>query len=124
MNNVSVWKNGEKLAVKYLKKQGYTILETNAKNKIAEVDIICEKNDEIVFVEVKSRSNKNYGEAMEAVDIRKQRAYVKFSMAYVVAKLKADKNIRFDVIEVYGEDINHIESAFDGDVMKKYVKRR
>lgn len=124
MNNVSVWKNGEKLAVKYLKKQGYTILETNAKNKIAEVDIICEKNDEIVFVEVKSRSNKNYGEAMEAVDIRKQRAYVTFSMAYVVAKLKADKNIRFDVIEVYGEDINHIESAFDGDVMKKYVKRR
>ena len=124
MNNVSVWKNGEKLAVKYLKKQGYTILETNAKNKIAEVDIICEKDDEIVFVEVKSRSNKNYGEAMEAVDIRKQRAYVTFSMAYVVAKLKADKNIRFDVIEVYGEDINHIESAFDGDVMKKYVKRR
>lgn len=124
MNNVSVWKSGEKLAVKYLKKQGYNILETNAKNKIAEVDIICEKNDEIVFVEVKSRSNKNYGEAMEAVDIRKQRAYVKFSMAYVVAKLKADKNIRFDVIEVYGEDINHIESAFDGDVMKKYVKRR
>ena len=105
-------------------KQGYTILETNAKNKIAEVDIICEKNDEIVFVEVKSRSNKNYGEAMEAVDIRKQRAYVTFSTAYVVAKLKADKNIRFDVIEVYGEDINHIESAFDGDVMKKYVKRR
>ena len=124
MNNVSVWKNGEKLAVKYLKKQGYTILETTAKNKIAEVDIICEKNDEIVFVEVKSRSNKNYGEAMEAVDIRKQRAYVTFSTAYVVAKLKADKNIRFDVIEVYGEDINHIESAFDGDVMKKYVKRR
>ena len=124
MNNVSVWKNGEKLAVKYLKKQGYTILETNAKNKIAEVDIICEKNDEIVFVEVKSRSNKNYGEAMEAVDIRKQRAYVTFSTAYVVAKLKADKNIRFDVIEVYGEDINHIESAFDGDVMKKYVKSR
>ena len=124
MNNVSVWKNGEKLAVKYLKKQGYTILETNAKNKIAEVDIICEKDNEIVFVEVKSRSNKNYGEAMEAVDIRKQRAYVTFSTAYVVAKLKADKNIRFDVIEVYGEDINHIESAFDGDVMKKYVKRR
>ncbi|MDY5439895.1 MAG: YraN family protein [Eubacteriales bacterium] len=124
MNNVSVWKSGEKLAVKYLKKQGYNILETNAKNKIAEVDIICEKNDEIVFVEVKSRSNKNYGEAMEAVDIRKQRAYVTFSTAYVVAKLKADKNIRFDVIEVYGEDINHIESAFDGDVMKKYVKRR
>ncbi len=124
MNNVSVWKNGEKLAVKYLKKQGYTILETNAKNKIAEVDIICEKDDEIVFVEVKSRSNKAYGDAMDAVDLRKQRAYVTFSMAYVVAKLKADKNIRFDVIEVYGEDINHIESAFDGDVMEKYVKRR
>lgn len=124
MNNVSVWKSGEKLAVKYLKKQGYTILETNAKNKIAEVDIICEKDDEIVFVEVKSRSSKAYGDAMDAVDLRKQRAYVTFSMAYVVAKLKADKNIRFDVIEVYGEDINHIESAFDGDVMKKYVKRR
>jgi len=56
--------------------------------------------------------------------LRKQRAYVTFSMAYVVAKLKADKNIRFDVIEVYGEDINHIEIAFDGDVMEKYVKRR
>lgn len=124
MNNVSVWKSGEKLAVKYLKKLGYTILETNAKNKIAEVDIICEKDDEIVFVEVKSRSSKAYGDAMDAVDLRKQRAYVTFSMAYVVAKLKADKNIRFDVIEVYGEDINHIESAFDGDVMKKYVKRR
>ncbi len=124
MNNVFVWRSGEKLAAKYLKEQGYTILETNAKNKLAEVDIICEKDDEIVFVEVKSRTSKDYGYAMESVIITKQQAYVRFSQAYVVAKLKADKNIRFDVIEVYGEEINHIESAFDGDVMKKYVKRR
>ncbi len=124
MNNVFVWRSGEKLAAKYLKEQGYTILETNAKNKLAEVDIICEKDDEIVFVEVKSRTSKDYGYAMESVTITKQQAYVRFSQAYVVAKLKADKNIRFDVIEVYGEEINHIESAFDGDVMKKYVKRR
>ena len=123
MNDIFVWKNGEKLAQKYLKKNGYKILSTNEKNQFAEVDIIAEKNNEIIFIEVKSRTNLEYGTPGEAVTIKKQQAYIRFSQQYVVKNKIADKNLRFDVIEILNGEINHIISAFDADCMKIYISK-
>ncbi len=121
MNDIFVWKKGEKLAQNYLKKNGYKILGTNLKNHFAEVDIVAEKDSEIVFVEVKSRTNTEYGTPAEAVTIKKQQGYVHFSEQYVTYKKLADRNIRFDVIEILNGEINHIIGAFDADCMKKFI---
>lgn len=108
---------GENASAKYLKKKRYRILDRNYKTKFGEIDIIAEKNDVICFIEVKTRRNKQYGEARDAVDIYKQRKIISVAEYYIMSK-KYDKSCRFDVIEVYlsGTDevdkIEHIENAF------------
>ena len=64
---------GEEKACKYLKMKGYQIMEKNYRCKLGEIDIIAkDKNKEIVFIEVKTRSNLKYGNPAEAVNSGKQ----------------------------------------------------
>ena len=56
-NNNIIGKSGEEKAIVYLKKNRYKILETNYKNALGEIDIICRKRKTIIFVEVKSRTD-------------------------------------------------------------------
>lgn len=123
MINFFTWRKGEDLAQKYLKKNGYKILGTNVKNHFAEVDIIAEKNEEIVFIEVKSRQNTKFGTPAEAVGVKKQQAYIRFSELYITNKRLQNKNRRFDVIEILNGEINHIPNAFNGDCMKSFISR-
>ena len=69
----SIGDMGERRAVKFLKKKGYKILETNFKTNFGEIDIIARKGDYICFVEVKTRSSDNFGEPREAVNFHKQK---------------------------------------------------
>lgn len=109
--------NGEDLATKYLKKNKYKILDRNFNSKCGEIDIIASKNEYIVFVEVKTRTQGIYGSAAEAVDYRKQQKIIKTSMFYLGEKFNLTP-VRYDVIEVYIDNddyrINHIENAFGG----------
>ena len=101
-------KKGETLAAKYLKKQGYRILETNFKNTIGEIDIICQDGDEIVFVEVKSRKNKKFGEPKEAVTSSKKKKISMVAQSYLkdiesgLRRKGAFQKVRarFDVVSV------------------------
>lgn len=105
---------GEKLACRYLSDQGYSIIETNFKNRIGEVDIIANKKSIIIFVEVKSRSNINYGYPFEAVNKKKQDKLRKLAQSYISLHTLIDTQFRFDIIEVYLKEgkVNHIENAF------------
>lgn len=103
---------GETKSVKFLKKQGYKIIERNFKTRVGEIDIIARKNDELVFVEVKTRSSDCYGAPSEAVNRKKQEKYFKVAQEYILKKNMADCNCRFDVVEVENGQINHIENAF------------
>ena len=103
---------GEILAVNFLKKNKYKILETNFSNHIGEIDIIAEKGDVIVFVEVKRRQTLQYGRPIEAVDIRKQNKIRKVAEIYLMLNDKNLADVRFDVIEIFGDEINHVENAF------------
>lgn len=105
---------GEKLAQKYLIDKEYKIIATNFYTKRGEIDIIAKKEQCIVFVEVKTRSNLKYGTpAMAVGNIKKN--HIK-TAAEVFLKLNRLQNcsVRFDVIEIYIIDgkyrINHIES--------------
>lgn len=103
---------GEELATNLLKKKKYKILERNYKNKIGEIDIIAEKDGVIVFVEVKERATLAFGRPIEAVDERKQNKIRRTAELYLMSKRKNWADVRFDVVEILGDEINQIENAF------------
>ncbi len=103
---------GEALAQRYLKKKGYKIVECNYKNSIGEIDIIAKQKDSYIFVEVKARSSYAYGNPCEAVTPYKQNKIRRVAEIYINQHRLFDAPCRFDVVEVLGEEINHIENAF------------
>ncbi len=120
MNTKSIGDYGERCAARYLRKNRYKIIERNYKTKISEIDIIATDGDCLCFVEVKTRSNTDYGLPCEAVDSRKRHQIIKGAMSYMV-KHHIDSAVRFDVVEVYTGGmfkkprINLIKNAFSTD---------
>ena len=103
---------GEILAANFLKSKKYKILQMNYRNQIGEIDIIAEQGKTIVFVEVKRRSTLEFGRPIEAVDLRKQNKIRKTAEIYLMFAKKSLADVRFDVIEILDEQINHVENAF------------
>ena len=105
-------------AEKHLQNKGYNILERNYRTKAGEIDLIARLKNYVVFIEVKFRTNTNYGLPREAVNYPKQRKIINTAMQYITKKQLTDQDFRFDVIEVLGDGqlmkIEHIENAFDG----------
>ncbi len=66
-------REGEEEAVKFIKKQGYRILQTNFKTRSGEIDIIAEDKKTVAFIEVKTRSSEEYGSPLSAVNHHKQK---------------------------------------------------
>lgn len=114
MNNIEKGKLGEEIAAEYIVSKGGKIIERNYKIKIGEVDLIVLINGELVFVEVKSRSNINYGYPSEAVNYKKKQKITNVAKYYILNNCLDNISIRFDVIEVYlkSKKINHIVNAF------------
>lgn len=118
MTHITIGERGEALAIDFLTRKDMKILEHNYRTRQGEIDIIAYDRGTIVFVEVKSRLNHKYGDAMEAVDELKQRKIYQTAKSYLHREKRYHSNCRFDVIEVYlGKDteINHIVHAFDGN---------
>lgn len=114
-DNIEKGLKGENIACEYIIDRGYQILERNFRLKTGEIDIIAKKGDLLVIIEVKTRSNINYGYPYESVNRKKQIKIINTALYYV--KLYGLKNtqLRFDVIEVYlGKEnkVNHYENAF------------
>lgn len=111
---------GEERAARYLRRRGYRIVRRNYSCRMGEVDIIAEKRGYIAFVEVKTRSGRDFAEAREYVSAVKQRR-VRTAAMYYLSKNHTERQPRFDVIEVYTRkralwrraEINHIENAFE-----------
>ena len=108
-------KLGEELAVEFLQKKGYDILETNWVFQKAEIDIIAQKENILAIVEVKTRSSIDFGLPQDFVKPKKIQLLVKAVNEYVISN-ELDVEIRFDIIAVYKEGknykIEHIEDAF------------
>lgn len=108
-------KLGEELAVDFLHKAGYEILETNWTFQKAEVDIIAIKDDILAIVEVKTRSSIEFGSPQDFVKPKKINLLVKAINEYVVIN-DMDATVRFDIIAIFKENkeykIEHIEDAF------------
>ena len=110
--NKAIGNYGEKLAVKYLKKQGYQIVKTNYRLKIGEVDIIALDGEWLVFVEVKYRSTALYGMPNEAVDKYKREKIRRVALQFLQLKSMTDAYVRFDVVQILGDEIQLLKNAF------------
>jgi len=108
-------KLGEDLAVDYLIKNGYTILDTNWTFQKAEIDIIAQIENTLAIVEVKTRSSLEFGLPQDFVKPKKIQLLVKAVDAYINTK-NLDLDVRFDIIAIYKEDksfaIEHLIDAF------------
>lgn len=100
INRQSVGKMGEDIAVDHLEKQGYQILSCNYRCTFGEIDIIALDKDELVFIEVKTRTNTNYGLPYESVTKTKQQRIRKIAIHYVQEMHPSIYNFRFDVISI------------------------
>ena len=108
-------KLGEELAVEFLEKNGYTILETNWFFNKAEIDIIAQKENILAVVEVKTRSSIDFGLPQEFVKPKKIQLLVKAINEYVIQN-DLEVEVRFDIVAIHKENtefvIEHIEEAF------------
>ena len=108
-------KEGEELAISFLKNKGYDILETNWRFDKAEIDIIAQKNNILAAVEVKTRSSLDFGLPQEFVKPKKIKLIVK-AINKFIEKYDLDVEVRFDIVaisKINGDfNIEHIEEAF------------
>ena len=117
-NDRDFGRKGEKIAVRYLKRLGYKILNKNYKCKVGEIDIIARDGAEAVFVEVKTRRPDPSVRGAYAVNSRK-REHIMKTASYYMAEERCALQPRFDIIEVELDretgktrGINHIKAAF------------
>lgn len=113
--HIELGKRGEAIARKFLEKKGFTIVETNWRHEKDEIDIIAKEKDELVIVEVKTRSTDFFGEPEESVGPQKEAFLIRATEAYLENN-ELDIDTRFDIISIIlnkkEQKITHIIDAF------------
>ncbi len=117
MQKKELGKTGEEMALRFLKKRGYQIIERNYTCKMGEMDIIAKEKDTLAFIEVKTRTSTVFGPPQLAVNDAKQRQLSKVALYYLKEKHVENIKARFDVVAILfgqeGEEIELIRDAFD-----------
>lgn len=118
-NTKYIGTQGENIATNFLIKQGYYIFDRNFRCKQGEIDIIAidkiDKN-ELVFVEVKTRNQEEYGSPADSIDENKIKHLYKAAEYFLMINKLENSFIRFDIIEIYEKSngkiqLNHIKNA-------------
>lgn len=102
----------EEQACDFLKENGYEIKARNYRCRYGEIDIIAIKNQFLAIIEVKKRKSTTFGRASEYVTPLKCEKIIKTTLFYI-SENRLDLQPRFDVIEINGTVLNHIENAFE-----------
>ncbi len=113
----------EELAARYLEYKGYQVLERRYKSRLGEIDLIAQKENLLIFAEVKYRTNIASGRPALAVGKTKQqrirKAAMQYWQAYCSQAANRDAACRFDVIELWQENgkyrVHHYKNAFEGE---------
>ena len=123
-----VW--GEELAAAYLREKGYIILERDWHSVHRDIDIIAQDGDTIVFVEVKTRRNRDFGDPLQAINHEK-RHHLLMAMNHYIKYRKIDNPYRFDIITIVGEmgstqpEITHLDDCnISESPNRRYHKKR
>ena len=115
VNTREIGNKYEDKSVETLVKEEYKILERNYQNRFGEIDIIAEKNKELVFIEVKYRKTSKFGYGYEAVDRRKIMKILKLANYYIQSKKYQNYKIRFDCMSYLGDELDWIKDIVWGD---------
>ncbi len=111
-----VGNRGESLAEDYIKRKGYKIIHRNYRCKLGEIDIIAKDGDTIVFIEVRTKQNENFGSPQDSVTSTKISKISKTALNFIQEKNLSGYSYRFDFIAItfsQGKpNIEHIENAF------------
>ncbi len=102
-SKITLGKKAETWTTNYLKKQGYTIIETNFKSKLGELDIVAQKDGYITFIEVKYRSTLAFGYPYEAVSLTKLERLKKLIDYYYLVR-KPQLPARLEIVAIWKED--------------------
>lgn len=114
-HKILLGREGEKIAEEYLVGRGYTLVQRNYRSPYGEVDLICQQEGTLVFVEVKTRSNRVYGYPEDAVNAQKQQHLIDAAEFFVQEK-GWEGDWRIDVVAVLrgsaGKiEVEHLENA-------------
>jgi putative endonuclease len=110
---------GERLAARYLRRQGFTILARRYRTSLGEIDLVARDGKSIVFVEVKTRRSEAAGQPHEAVDLHKQGQLTRLALAFLKRFRLLEQPARFDVVSIVWESaacppkIIHYRNAFE-----------
>ncbi len=114
---VELGRTGEDLACNELKRRGYAILARRYRLRGGELDIIARDGETMVFVEVKARQERAFGEAAEAVGTVKRRRISRLAVEYALRHGLSNRPCRFDVVSIHMESgrpvIEVFQNAFD-----------
>jgi putative endonuclease len=117
MEKKELGRKGEEVALRFLKRNGYKIIERNYVCKLGEMDIIAKQKDTLVFIEVKTRTSTAFGPPQSAVNSPKQMQLSKVALCFLKEKCLEDIKARFDVVAILlgpnREEIELIKDAFD-----------
>lgn len=110
---------GERIAERWLRKHGYTILARRFRFGRRDIDLVAQRDSLVAFVEVKARKGSEFGDPVEAVHHRKQRELTKSARVWIDRHGKAGEQYEFDVIGILLEDsavkVKHVRNAFGVD---------
>ncbi len=100
MNRREVGALGERIAADYLQKEGYRVRERNFRLREGEIDIIAEKDDFLIFVEVRTRTSSSFGTAEESVTRYKIERLITLAQSYIQSHQDLPSSWRIDVVAV------------------------
>jgi len=117
MSKTTQGKTFEEIAAKFLKRRKYKILETNARISHKEIDIICEKNGVVHFIEVKGRTSETFGNVTETISSKKKENLIIGAQLWLQEKDLTEKDWQIDFIGILDnkekQEITHIENAIN-----------
>jgi putative endonuclease len=105
-------RKGERIACRYLLKEGFDILARRHQGRTGELDIIAFEKEILVFLEVKTRSSRQYGDPWEFVDWQKQQILRRTAEEFIADWNLEKYSYRFDIISVIGNEVNLFRNAF------------
>lgn len=108
---IDIGNRGEDAALEFLLQKGYVLIARNYRYKRSEIDLIVQKENWLVFVEVKMRSSHAYGFPEESVDAAKRKKILEGAAQYLM-ETNWQGNVRYDIVAISKNKIEHFEDAF------------
>lgn len=103
---------GEALAARWYQRNGYRVVDRNWRCHHGEIDLVCVRDDEIVFCEVKTRTSDRFGTGLEAITPHKARRVRRLASLWLADHPGGGRRVRFDAAGVRGNRVQVVEGGF------------